>query len=86
MREHAARGSRLIYFAAALLAVAIGLVVLRLREHRTEKPRVIIHLTVGIIVLVVGISSTIQVYRVADIGGHSVWDEELERMQQSRGT
>lgn len=86
LREHAARGSTLSYFAAALLAVAIGLVVLRLREHRTEKPRVIIHLTVGIIVLVVGISSTIQVYRVADIGGHSVWDEELERMQQSRGT
>lgn len=86
LREHAARGSTLVYFAAALLAVAIGLVVLRVREHRSEKPRVIIHIVVGIMVLVVGISSMIQIFRVADIGGHSVWDEELARMQQSGGT
>jgi hypothetical protein len=37
-REHSARGSTMIYFSAALLAVAIGLVVMRVTEHRSESP------------------------------------------------
>ena len=86
MREHAARGSTVIYFSAALLAVAIGLVVLRMAEYRSEKPRTVIHIVVGIMVLVVGISSVIQIYRVGDAGGRSVWDEEIARMEKPRGS
>ncbi|GAB4964619.1 hypothetical protein MAHJHV55_32160 [Mycobacterium avium subsp. hominissuis] len=86
LREHAARGSTMIYFSAALLAVAIGLVLLRVTEHRSEKRRVVIHIMIGIMVLVVGISSMIQVYRVGDAGGRSVWNEEIARMQNPRGS
>lgn len=86
LREHAARGSAMIYFSAALLAVAIGLVVLRVAEHRSDKPRMIIHILVGIIVFVVGISSVIQIYRVGDAGGRSVWDEEMARMEKPHGS
>jgi uncharacterized membrane protein len=86
LREHAARGSTMIYFSAALLAVAIGLVLLRVTERRSEKRRAVSHIVVGIMVLVVGISSMIQVYRVGDAGGQSVWDEELARMQKPHGT
>ena len=86
LREHAARGSTIIYFSAALLAVAIGLIVLRVTEHRSGKPRTIVHIVVGIMVLVVGISSVIQVYRVGDAGGRSVWDEEIARMEKPRGS
>jgi hypothetical protein len=46
----------------------------------------IIHIMVGIMVLVVGISSMIQIYRVGDAGGQSVWDEEIARMEKPRGT
>ena len=86
MREHAARGSTMIYFSAALLAVAVGLVVLRVAEHRSEKPRTIVHIVVGIMVLVVGISSVIQMYRVGDAGGRSVWDGEIARMEKPHGS
>jgi hypothetical protein len=86
LREHAARGGTMIYFSAALLAVAIGLVLLRVTERRFEKRRAVTHIVVGIMVLVVGISSMIQVYRVGDAGGQSVWDEELARMQKPHGT
>lgn len=86
LREHAARGSTMIYFSAALLAVAIGLVVLRATEDRSDKPRMIIQILAGITVLAVGVSSMIQIYRVSDAGGHSVWDEELERMENPRGS
>lgn len=84
LREHAARGSTMTYFAAALLAAAIGLAVLRATEHRSEKPRVILQTMMGIVVLVVGISSMIQIYRVADAGGQSVWNEEIARMEKPR--
>ena len=86
LREHAARGSTMIYFSAALLGVAIGLVVLRVTERRSEKRRVVTHVAIGIIVLAVGISSIIQVYRIGDAGGKSVWDEEIARMETPRGT
>ncbi|EUA12269.1 putative membrane protein [Mycobacterium kansasii 732] len=86
LREHAARGSTMIYFSVALLVVAIGLVVLRVMEHRSDNPRMIIQIAVGIVVLVVGISSMIQIYRVSDAGGHSVWDEEIERMKNPHGS
>lgn len=85
LREHASRGSTMIYFSAALLAVAIGLVVLRATEHRSEKPPTIIRITVGIMALAVGISSMIQIYRVGDVGGRSVWDEEMARMEKPSG-
>ena len=86
LREHAARGGTLIYFSAALLAVAVGLVVLRVTERQFEKRRMVIHIVVGIMVLAIGISSVIQVYRVGDAGGRSVWDEEIARMQKPHGT
>jgi uncharacterized membrane protein len=86
LREHAERGSTMVYFSAALLAVAIGLVVLRLIERRPERRRMVTHIGVGIIVLAVGISSIIQVYRTGDAGAQSVWGGEIARLKKSNGT
>ena len=86
LREHAERGSTMVYFSAALLAVAIGLVVLRLIERRPEGRRMVTHIVVGIIVLAVGISSMIQVYRTGDAGAQSVWGGEIARLKKSNGT
>lgn len=86
LREHAERGSTMVYFSAALLAVAIGLVVLRLIERRPERRRVVTSVVVGIIVLAVGISSMIQLYRAGDAGAQSVWGGEIARLKKSNGT
>lgn len=40
-------------------------------------PNSTVHIGIGVMVLAVGISSMIQIYRVADAGGHSVWEEEI---------
>ncbi len=85
LREHAARGSVLIYFAVALLAVAIVLVVLRVVERRSDKRRLITNIVVAIIVLAVGISSMIQIYRVGDAGAQSVWAGEITHLKKSHG-
>jgi amino acid transporter len=86
LQEHAERGSTMVYFAAALLVVAIGLVALRLIERRSERRRMLTHVIVGIIVLAVSISSTIQVYRTGDAGAQSVWGGEIARLKKSNGT
>ncbi|MFZ1179760.1 MAG: DUF2231 domain-containing protein [Mycobacterium sp.] len=85
LREHAARGSVMIYFAVALLAVAIVLVVLRVVERRSDKRRLITNIVVAIIVLAVGISSMIQIYRVGDAGAQSVWGGEIAHLEKSHG-
>lgn len=86
LSEHAARGSTMIYFAAAMLVVAIGRVVLRLIERRSEQHRIGIRIIVGISVLAVSISSMIQVYRTGDAGAQSVWGGEIARLEKSNGT
>ena len=83
LREHAARGSTMIYFASALLVAAIGLVVVRMLERRSQKHRMVTRVIVGIVVLAVGISSMIQVYRVGDAGAQSVWGGEIARLEKS---
>ena len=84
LREHAERGSVMIYFSAALLAVAVVLVALRLAEGRSEKRRPVVHIVVAIVVLAVCISSVIQIYRVGDAGAQSVWGGELARLQKGK--
>ena len=86
LREHAERGETMVYFAAAMLAVAIALVVLRLIERRSDRRGMVTRIVVGIIVLAVGISSTIQVYRTGDAGAQSVWGGEIARLKKSNGT
>jgi hypothetical protein len=86
LREHAERGETMVYFAAALLAVAIGLVVLRLIERGSDRRGMVTRIVVGIIVLAVGISSTIQIYRTGDAGAQSVWGGEIARLKKSNGT
>ena len=86
LREHAERGETMVYFAAAMLAVAIALVVLRLIERRSDRRGMVTRIVVGIIVLAVGISSTIQIYRTGDAGAQSVWGGEIAHLKKSNGT
>lgn len=83
LREHAARGSTMIYFAAALLAIAIALAVLGVRERRSGEPGIAVNIVVGIVVVAVGISSLLQIYRVGDTGAQSVWHGEIGRLEKA---
>jgi hypothetical protein len=85
LQEHAERGEAMVYFSAALLAVAIALVVLRLIERRSDKRRIVASAVVTIAALAVGILSTIQIYRIGDAGAQSVWGGEIARLKKSHG-
>jgi len=83
LNEHAERGSLMIYFSAALLVVALALVALRVAERRSGGRHLAAHIIVAIVVLTVGISSMIQIYRVGDAGARSVWGGELTHLKKA---
>lgn len=83
LREHAERGSLMAYFSAALLAAAVVLVVLRMTERPPGAGRTAIRILVAIVVLAVGISSMVQIYRVGDAGAQSVWGTEIARLTKN---
>jgi len=86
LRGHAGRGGTMIYFSFALLVVAIALVALHFAERRADKPRRVTHIIVAVVVLAVGISSMIQIYRIGDAGAQSVWGNEIARLKKANGT
>jgi hypothetical protein len=86
LREHAQRGDTMIYFSLALLVVAIALVVLQFAERRADKARRVTNIIVAVVVLGVGISSMIQIYRIGDAGAQSVWGDEIARLKKANGT
>jgi uncharacterized membrane protein len=83
LQRHAELGGAMNYFSAALLAVAIVLVVFRLAERRFGKSHLIANILVAILVLAVGISSIIQIYRVGDAGAQSVWGSEIAHLKKT---
>ncbi|MFZ1161489.1 DUF2231 domain-containing protein [Mycobacterium sp.] len=86
LQEHAARGSLMIYFAVALLVVALALVVLHVVESRSTNSRLAVNVIIAIVALAVGISSIVQVYRIGDAGAQSVWGGEIARLKKANGT
>jgi len=86
LREHAQRGGTMIYFCVALLVVAMALVALRFAERGAEKARRVTNIVVAVVVLAVGISSMIQIYRTGDAGSQSVWGNEIAHLKKGNGT
>jgi uncharacterized membrane protein len=86
LRKHAELGDTMIYFSLALLVVAIALVALHFAERRADKTRRVTSIVTAIVVLAVGVSSIIQIYRVGDAGSHSVWGDEIARLKKANGT
>jgi hypothetical protein len=76
----------MIYFSGALLVVAMALVALRSAERRADKARRVTNIIVAGVVLAVGVSSMIQIYRIGDAGAQSVWGNEIARLKKANGT
>ena len=77
LQTHAERGEWMIYFAIAILLVAIALAVLHRFEKRLSRRRAVAHVAVALVALVVGISSIVTVIRIGDSGARAVWGGEL---------
>ncbi len=76
LNTHADRGSLMIYFSIALLAVAVMLALIHRREVRASS---IVNVAIAVITIVVGVASIVQVVRIGDSGARSVWANELTK-------
>jgi uncharacterized membrane protein len=85
LHQHAERGGWMVYFAVALLVVAVALAVLHVAERRSEQRRLPATIIIAVVALGVGISSIVQLYRVGDTGAQSVWGNEIAHLKQATG-
>ncbi|MDJ0392921.1 hypothetical protein QMK17_06200 [Rhodococcus sp. G-MC3] len=82
LRTHTELGDWMIYFAAGLLLVAVALTALHITESRSTGRRTITTVVVAIAAVVIGVGSTIGVYRIGESGAEAVWGD-TEYTQQA---
>lgn len=76
LEKHEHLGETMIYVSVALLVSAILLAVVHFRA-RGGKPSTVLSAIVAVLVVGVGVGSTIQVYRIGHSGAESVWGDVL---------
>jgi hypothetical protein len=76
LNTHAGLGSMLIYYAIALLAVAVVVAVVHRREVRAIAPRRVAIAVIAVLAIVVGVAATVQIVRIGDSGARAVWATE----------
>jgi hypothetical protein len=79
LNTHAERGGWMIYFAIALLVVAVVLALVHWREVRAAAPGLAVRVVVAVVAIVVGAASIVQIVRIGDSGAQSVWGSELTK-------
>ncbi len=75
VEAHAALGDTMLYFSAAILVAAVGLVVVHLRGNRGRPLPRLLAGAVSALVIVAAVAATVQVYRIGDSGAQSAWGE-----------
>lgn len=73
LETHEERGEWMIYFAIALLAVAIVQVVQHRIESRSSEPKRALTVIAAVLAVVVGVASTVGVVLIGDAGAQAVW-------------
>jgi uncharacterized membrane protein len=70
---HRERAEWMIYFAIALLVIAIVQAVQHWMESRSTEPKRALAVIAAVVAVVVGVSSIVVVVRIGDAGARAVW-------------
>lgn len=81
VEKHAEMGDTMLYFALALLVAAILLVIAHVRAHRGTPLSSALSGAIAVFVLLAGIATTVQVFRIGHSGAQSVWSDALTPAQ-----
>ncbi|MFW0796952.1 DUF2231 domain-containing protein [Gordonia sp. CPCC 205515] len=77
IRTHTELGDTMIYVSVALVIAAILLVMVHLRESRGRALNNAAVLAISALVVIVGIGTVVQVYRIGDSGARSAWGDTV---------
>lgn len=77
VEKHAEMGDTILYFALALLIAAVLLTVGHVRAQRDKPLSTALAGAIAVFVLVAGVATTVQVFRIGHSGAQSVWSDAL---------
>lgn len=73
LHAHTELGDTMLYFAVALLAAAVLLAFVHVRETRQGSVKPVVQWVMAAVVIVVSLATTAQVYRIGDSGAKATW-------------
>lgn len=77
VEKHAEMGDTMVYFALALLVAAVLLVIAHLRAHRGKPLTSALSGAIVVFVLLAGVATSVQVFRIGHSGAESAWEDAL---------
>lgn len=77
VHRHTELGDTMIYFSVALLAVALVITAVHMREQRSVAPSRVLTAVVVAVAVIVGASTMVQVYRIGESGSRAVWGDQV---------
>ncbi|BDX33550.1 hypothetical protein TUM20985_40970 [Mycobacterium antarcticum] len=75
LHEHTELGDTMVYFAIAMLVAAALLAAIHVLEVRGKSVKPVASWIVAVIVVVLSIATTVQVYRIGDSGAAATWSD-----------
>lgn len=78
LEVHEHLGKTMLYFALALLVAAILLAVVHVRAERGKPLSTVLSALIAVFIVVAGVATTVQVFRIGHSGAESVWSDALE--------
>jgi uncharacterized membrane protein len=85
LETHEHLGKTMIYFAAALLAAAIALVVAHLRAQRGKPLSGVLSAVVAVFVVAASLATAVQVFRIGHSGAEATWGDALSTAGEKVG-
>jgi len=75
VHAHTELGDTMIYFALALLVAAVLLTVIHVSAARARPVSTVLTTLVAVFVVVAGVATIVQVYRIGDSGAKATWGQ-----------
>lgn len=75
VHAHTELGDTMIYFALALLVAAVLLAVIHVSAARARPVSTVLTTLVAVFVVVAGVATIVQVYRIGDSGAKATWGQ-----------
>jgi hypothetical protein len=77
LHVHTELGDTMIYFSVALVAAALLLTYVHIRESRGRSVNSVVLWSIAAVVISAGVATTVQVYRIGDSGAAAVWGQNV---------
>lgn len=82
VHQHAELGDTMIYYAIALFVASALLIAIHVRETRGRSTTRAASWIVAVIVIVVSVATSVQVYRIGDSGARATWSDRMGASQE----